>query len=173
MHFLRLLLIPVFACGVAGAELPNLLTNGDFEAGAAGWPQPAGATIEAEGANHFLRLKSSSPGQTVNVYRQVAVAGMATLQLTFRTRHSDVKRGTQPWFDARVILDFKDATGKVIKGAPGHPFFTGSSDGWKEKSLRFDVPSGATIFSVMPSLFQPESGTLDIDDIVLTDVSAR
>lgn len=159
--------------GCFAAELPNLLTNGDFEAGAAGWPQPAGASIEAEGANHFLRLTSSSPGQTVNVYRQVPVAGMATLSLTFRTRHTDVRRGAQPWFDARVILDFKEEAGKVIKGAPGHPFFTGSSDGWKEKTLRFDVPSGAAVFSLMPALFQPESGTLDIDDIVLTDVSAR
>ena len=168
-----LLLIPVLTCCAAAAELPNLLANGDFENGAAGWPQPAGATIEAEGANHFLRLKSAAPGQTVNVYRQVPVAGMATLQLTFRTRHSDVKRGAQPWFDARVILDFKDETGKIVKGAPGHPFFTGSSDGWKDKSLRFEVPSTATTFSLMPALFQPESGTLDIDDIVLTDVSAR
>lgn len=171
---MRTVLLSLLATAVlSAAELPNLIANGDFEAGASGWPQPAGASIEAEGANHFLRLKSSSPGQTVNVYRQVPVAGMASLQLTFRVRHSDVRRGAQPWFDARVILDFKEEAGKVIKGAPGHPFFTGSSDGWKEKSLRFDVPSGATVFSLMPSLFQPESGTLDIDDIQLTDVSAR
>lgn len=173
MPLFRFLLIPLFASCATAAELPNLLSNGDFESGAAGWPQPTGASIEAEGANHFLRLKSTSPGQTVNVYRQVPVAGMAALQLTFRVRYSDVRRGSQPWFDARVILDFKEEAGKVIKGAPGHPFFTGSSDGWKEKSLRFDVPSGATVFSLMPALFQPESGTLDIDDIVLKDVSAR
>ncbi len=171
---MRTALLSVFAASCCfAAELPNLLANGNFESGAEGWPQPAGASIEAEGANHFLRLKSSAPGQTVNVYRQVPVAGMVTLQLTFRTRHSDVKRGAQPWFDARVILDFKDDAGKVVKGAPGHPFFTGSSDGWKEKSLRFEVPSTATTFSLMPALVQPESGTLDIDDIVLTDVSAR
>jgi hypothetical protein len=39
-----------------------------------------------------------------------------------------------------------------------------------EKSMTFNVPEGATHFAFMPSLFQVETGTFDLDDFVLTVV---
>lgn len=171
-------LLFLFATGLAvdADAQPNLLANGDFETLTDGkpadWPMPAGATLETEGANHFLRLHPTSPNQTINVYRDVPVAGVSALQLSYKVRYSEVKRGTQAWFDARIIFDFKDAAGAVVKPGPGHPFFTGSSAGWVEKTIRFNVPSGATVFSMMPAMFQVESGTLDVDDLKLVAINA-
>ena len=96
--------------------------------------------------------------------------GAKELNLTFRVRTEEVKRGPEGWHDARIIIGFKDASGAELKG-PAHPFFTGSTAGWVEKTLRFPVPAGATAFTIMPAMFQVASGTMDIDDILVTPVT--
>ena len=56
----------------------TLIANGDFEAHANseqwpdGWPRPkTGGTWETESGNHFLRLTSGAPGETVLIYLPV------------------------------------------------------------------------------------------------------
>jgi hypothetical protein len=176
MSRVSILLLLLAAGSAHAASAPqSILPNGDFEAGTAGWPAPAGASIETEVVkqkkNHFLRLRASAPGQTINVFRQVPLDGAKELNLTFRVRTEEVKRGPEGWHDARIIIGFKDAAGTELKGGPSHPFFTGTTAGWVEKTLRFTVPSGATAFTIMPAMFQVAGGTMDIDDIVVTAVT--
>jgi len=152
-----------------------LLANASLEADANSdswpdqWNRPkSGVTWEIEEGNHFLRLKSADPGQTVMLYQQVRIPEtVRAIELKWRMRVSDLKKGKQSWFDARIMMDFKDADGKKLKGAPA-PNSGKSTDGWIERSVNFLVPDGAQTLDLMPTLFQVQSGTFDLDDVVMT-----
>lgn len=170
-----LLALTLACCPLAHAQQPaTLLANGDFEsdkdadAWPDGWEKREGVTWESEGANRFLRLKQLEPGKMLMLYRPVPLGGQRDLTLRMRVRHTDVKPGAQNWNDARLIFHFKDAGGKELKPDPAPVYFLGTSKGWIEKEVRFQVPEGAKLLEVMPSLFQAASGTLDIDDLRLT-----
>ncbi|MEW6305802.1 MAG: cellulase family glycosylhydrolase [Verrucomicrobiota bacterium] len=157
----------------------SLLSNGDFETDRKGkgwpddWPQLKETTWEVEKGNHFLRLKAVEPGKLVLVYRAVPLKPEhQRLELSFRARHTEVKRGKESWFDARVMLDFKDAAGKKLKSDAKAPYFSGTSKDWKEVKVQFTVPEGAKQLEVMPALFQVQSGVFDLDDFRLVAVAA-
>ncbi len=164
-----------------GAAPPPLVANGDFEAdkNADGWPDgwsrlKEGAQWPQEGGNRFLRLVSQKPGQTLLLYRAVAVpTGTKALELTWRWRATDLKPGKEAWFDARLLLDFKDAVGKKLTPSPAAPYLRASTNGWREGKLRITVPDGAKTLEFMPALFQVERGTLDLDDIRIAAVAAE
>src|SRR5688572_12867351 len=90
----------MLSLSASGAEPAGLLANGDFETisergDAPGWPATADITLEKEGANHFMRLKSPRPGAKVMAYREVAVEpGTEALALSYKVRHEGLKRGT-------------------------------------------------------------------------------
>ena len=159
----------------------NLISNGDFEADkkkADQWPddwgKAKGATWEAEEANHFIRMKSEAPGETVLLFRTIDMpADARALELTWRQRVTDLKPGKEPWFDARIMMDFKDAAGKKLPGGPGAPNARKSTEGWVEKKTAFLVPEGAVTLDFIPALFQVQKGTFDIDDIVLKPTDAN
>lgn len=166
--------ILALAGAAAAADKPaSLLSNGDFETTsgitAVDWPMPTGTSLEVEKGNHFLRLTAGGPGKSVTVYRQIPVDQAKALRISWRVRWDGVKRGAQPWHDARIVFDFKDADGKALKPNPGHPFYTGSG-GWIEKSIDVAVPTGAEVISLMPAIFEAESGTLDVDDFTITAI---
>lgn len=162
------------------AESPaSLLKNGTMEedVDADGWPDDwpknKDATREEEDANHFLRLKSPGPNETVLLFHKIPLpSGAQALEMTWRQRTSDLRPGLKPWFDARIMLEFRNADDEVIKGAPGAPFARKSSDGWQDRTMQFLIPEGATSFVMMPSLFQVETGTFDLDDFSLKVVDA-
>ena len=169
----------------AGAVLStsgSLISNGSFEEDkkSAGWPDgwgrlKTGGSWEVENGNHFLRLTATEPGTTVMIHRVIDLpADAKALELTWRQRVSNLKPGKEAWFDARIMMEFKDAAGRKIKGAPAPPYTRSNTAGWVEKSTKFLVPEGAVSLEFMPSLFQVERGTLDLDDIVLkpTDTAA-
>ena len=155
----------------------NLITNGNFETDSktAGWPDGWGGkakddslTWEVETGNHFLRLHSTEPGKTVMIYRQVVIpAGAKAVQFSCRLRAADLKPGKEAWYDARVMMDFKDGGGTKLKPGPAAPYLRKSTDGWVERTARFVVPEGTKTLDVMPSLFQVNAGTLDVDDVVV------
>lgn len=153
----------------------SLLPNGGFEADtkSAGWPDgwvraKNGVSWQAEGGNHFLRLAAGKPGETVLLYQPVTIpAGVTALELTWRQRVSGLKPGKQPWFDARILMEFKDAAGGKLAGAPAAPNTRKSTDGWVARSTKFLVPESARTLEFMPALFQVEAGTFDLDDVVL------
>lgn len=170
--FVLLCLIVGFA--TATDQPANLLTNGTLEldANADAWPDhwpraKDGISWQKEGDNHFFRLESSEPGETVLLYHAVKVpADVRALKLTWRQRITGLKPGKQAWFDARVMLEFKDAEGKKLEGSPSAPYARKDS-GWTERTISFLVPEGATTLEFMPALLQVEAGKFDLDDIEL------
>ncbi len=156
----------------------NLLANGDFQKttasnGAEAWQEPKdGISYPVEDGNRFLRITQFEPGKHVMIYHPVNVQGVAGVKMTFRARWQDVAVGAQNWFDARIMMEFKDANHTTVKGGPGAPNFRGTSDGWQTRELMFAVPDGAVFLALMPSLFQAKSGTLDLDDWVITGYNA-
>ena len=128
-----------------------------------GWSRPEGAAWEQEGDLRFLRLKSSRPGQSILIYRQMTLPLPLppALELRLKARHADIRRGEKKWFDGRVMMNFKNAEGKAVKPTPPAPAFVKSSDGWVERSVIFRVPASARTLEIMPCLFQAAAGTLD------------
>ncbi len=167
----------ISASGIADEPVSSasLIANGDLEADANSdqWPDgwaraKSGVSWRAEERNHFLRLVSEKPGETVMLFHAVKLPeGCRALMLSWRMRCSDLKPGKQPWFDARILLDFKDATGNKLSGGPSAPYTRKSTEGWVERRISFLVPDGAQTLEFMPSLFQVERGTFDLDDVVL------
>lgn len=178
-YFILLAIALVMGNSFAADSTPSLISNGNFEADrkAKGWPddwpQSKETSWEVENGNHFLRLKVLEPGKLVMVYRQIPLKPEhKRLQLTFRTRYTDVKRGKDSWHDARILLDFKDAQGQKMKSDAKAPYFNGTSKDWREVKVEFNVPDGAKTLEFMPSLFQAQSGVFDLDDIQLISIAA-
>ncbi len=157
------------------APSASLVANGTFEADSNSdqWPDgwaraKSGISWQEENGNHFLRLVSSRPGETVMLYHAVKLPERSqALTLSWRMRCSDLKPGKQSWFDARILLDFKDAAGNKLPGGPAAPYLRKNTEGWVERSVSFLVPDGARSMEFMPSLFQVEHGTFDLDDVSL------
>ena len=161
-----------------GDATASLLSNGDFETDADGdawpdnWPRVAnGGSWEAEQGNHFLRLAATQPAGMLMVYRQIPIAvGTKALQMNWRWRISSLKVGKQPWFDARILLEFRDASGNKMPKSPPAPYQRKDTAGWLEGTAKFLVPEGATLLALMPTLFQVEQGTFDLDDVVIKSI---
>jgi endoglucanase len=163
------------ACG-ADADSPiPLIANGSFETSdpTNQWPDKwerlkKGVSWEQENGNHFLRLTATAPGETILLYHPVILPeGVRALELTWRQRITNLKPGKQAWFDARIMLEFKDAAGKRLSPSPAAPYARENTRGWEERSARFLVPEGARTLEFMPTLFQVETGTFDLDDVAL------
>ncbi|MCA8994762.1 MAG: glycoside hydrolase family 5 protein [Planctomycetaceae bacterium] len=161
------------------AQNGSLISNGNFEADvkkADGWPDDwgrlkEGGSWEDEAGNHFLRMTSVKPGEMVMAYRTFDIpSGTEALELTWRQRVTGLKRGSSPWFDARIMLEFTGIDGKKLSQKPSPPYTQKDTSGWVERSVQFLVPDGALTLVFMPSLFQVEAGTLDLDDLVLKPV---
>lgn len=175
-----MLLILLSSTAVWAADpAPSLLPNGNLEkttkdaAWPDGWPHGKGVTWVEEEGNHFLRLQTEKPGEMVMLYISVPMKPeYQTLELSYRVRHKDIKPGKQAWFDGRIMMNFKDDAGQVVKPGPSHPNYRGSSKGWLDRKQQIAVPQGAKTLEIMPTLFQAESGTLEFDDFSLVPLSA-
>lgn len=150
----------------------ELIANGGFSDGAgdAAWTVGGGAEIATDPANRCLHLEVAEPGKMVMAYQKVAVTPGKTLRLSFRTRWQGVQRGSEVWFDARVMMDFKNRDQQKIGGAPNPPNFTGTSDGWRQVSLEMRVPDTAVLLEIMPCLLNAKAGSFDLDDLSLVEV---
>ena len=160
----------------------NLIENGGFETAgkSSSWPAawPAlkeNGSWEVDDGNHFLRMKSTVPDKLVMLYRIIDIpAGSKALELGWRWRVTDLKPGKLPWNDARMMLEFVDASGAKLPHQPSPPYSRGTKDAWQAKTVSFLVPENAVSLKLMPSLFQVTQGTMDLDDMVLkpTDTAA-
>ncbi len=175
LAFLLLALISASGFAAEPVSSASLIANGDFEADANSdqWPDgwaraKRGVSWRAEEDNHFLRLVSEKPGETVMLFHAVKLPeGCRALTLSWRMRCSNLKPGKQPWFDARILLEFNDLAGNKLAGGPSAPYTRKNTEGWVERRVSFLVPVGARTLEFMPALFQVERGTLDLDDVVL------
>lgn len=175
------LLLAMLAAGTppARADDKSLIPNGAFaldadsDAWPDGWPRlTSGGSWQNEEGKHFLRLQSSTEGETVMLYRPIPIpSDVRALELTFSGRCTNLVPGKQPWFDARILMDFKDVAGNKLPAKIAVPFFRKNTDGWVQKTVKFLVPDGAATLDFMPSLFQVTSGTFDLTDIELRSVN--
>ncbi|PTX97652.1 glycoside hydrolase family 5 [Verrucomicrobia bacterium LW23] len=151
----------------------SIIPNGNMEADSKGkswpdgWGHPKTGSYEKEEGNSFIRITAPEPDKMNIIYQTYDLPpGIQALELKFRTRVTNLKKGKMPWFDARIITEFKDAAGKKISQG-GAPNMGSNTKGWVEKSSMFLVPEGAVSIVIMPSLFQVTSGTMDLDDVTL------
>ncbi|QDT14146.1 glycoside hydrolase family 5 protein [Alienimonas californiensis] len=176
--------------GAAGALTPtafaqdaqtpaaSLTPNPDFEVDQNGdgkpdgWADaPTGGSWAVEDGNRFLRLTSPKPGETVMLYQELTIPeGVEALKLSWRQRVEGLKVGRQSWFDARIMMEFMDAERKKVSPGPPAPSSRKDTDGWVEREVEFLVPAGARGLKFMPSLFQVQAGTFDLDDLALRPV---
>lgn len=127
--------------------------------------------VTAEEGNHFLRLVSTKPGAMVVDYREIDMpAGVEALELRWRQRVTGLKTGDKPWFDARIMLEWKDQAGAKLKQKPSPPYAQKDTGGWVDRSTSFLVPEEAVTLVLMPSLFNVKAGTFDLDELVLRPV---
>lgn len=159
----------------ANGLIPNSdLEESDGNGWAEGWPRTAFMSYEQEGANHFLRMNALSPNKMHMLYREIKVpAGAEALELTWRHRISNLKKGEKSWFDARIMLEFMDGNRKGLPAKPKAPSFGKNVAEWTECKTQFLVPKDAKILKLMPALFNVESGTWDIDDMQIKPISAN
>jgi len=162
-------------CAVAQSEEVPLVPNSGFEEDADSnkWPDgwagvKEGGSWEVEEGNHFLRLSSPAPGKTIMLYQEVPIpAGVEALEISWKQRVTGLKKGKSAWFDARIMMEFLDASRAKVPPSPKAPSVGKDTEGWENKRVTFLVPPGAKFLKLMPSLFQVESGTFDIDDLVI------
>ena len=162
---------PVPASLVANS---NMETDADGDGWPDGWPKlKTNGSWENEEGNHFIRMTSTTPGAMVMLYREIPIPpGTKALELSWRQRITGLKTGSKPWFDARIMLEFADANRAKVSPAPSAPYTRKDTQGWEAKTSRFLVPEGATMLKFMPTLFNVQAGTCDLDDIVITPVDA-
>ncbi|WFB34637.1 glycoside hydrolase family 5 protein [Kiritimatiellota bacterium B12222] len=166
LPFLILFLLPL---GLKAER--EALIDSDFEQGMAGWPNIKQALLVEEQGNTFLRIESQEPGSTVMLYREIRLPeGTEALHFSWKQRVSNLKRGKNSWFDARIMMEYMDADRGKVGPKPPTPYTARNTEGWQEKELRFNVPENARILKFMPSLFRVESGTYDFDDVVLRPI---
>lgn len=158
---------------------PSILPDGSFEKldprtnQPVGWPGGRSLSWVVEDGNRFARLTSSGTAHMDSLFIEAPLPqGVRALELTYRARVTGLERGEQPYHDARIIINFKDAEGKRI-GSPRPAYFRSSTDGWVDRKLAFLVPEGTASLDFMPSLFHTQSGTFDLDNIALRPVDPR
>ena len=175
-NFMNIMVISMmFFCGGLSVA-DSLIANGGFEidANADNWPDDWGKAAhlswETEGDHRFMRIKSPQAGKMFIIYRVIDIPkDVKAMELTYRGRVTDLKTGRKNWHDARVIINFLDASGKKLGNALASSI-NKDTKGWVEKKVDFLVPEESGKVVLMPSLFHVKSGTFDIDDIKLTPV---
>src|SRR5687767_15024718 len=108
--FAAFLLFGTFGHSADKSGSAALLANSGFEGDVDGdswpdkWPRmKSGGSWEVEDGNHFLRLKSAQPGEMVMLYQQIGIPeSVRAIMVTWRMRVTELKKGKQPWFDARI-----------------------------------------------------------------------
>ena len=146
-------------------EIPN--SSGEWPLG---WGKAKNVRWESEAGNFFFRLVSPAPGTHVNLYQKVVLpADVTALELSYRVRVSGIEVGVERWYDARIIMNFRDAAGKITTAKPT-PYYNRSTEGWVLTVHRIEVPAGSVTLEFLPSLFRVTSGVFDLDDIVLKPI---
>ena len=81
--------------------------------------------------------------------------------ISFEAKVTDVVRGAQSWFDARMMTKFIDSQCQEVKGGPVIGGWKGTKD-WFEVRKSVKVPEGAAGIALMPCLFNVKSGAFEL-----------
>ena len=132
-----------------------------------GWGDQVCRPMKEPDGNHFIRIVQRNPGKMTNLYRKHEIpAGYVELAVSLRGRVSGLIPGERPWFDARVIINVKDGSGKTVKS--DNVDFPHDTAGWERKSKTIALPEGAVTLEYMISLFNCVAGAFDVDDFRVT-----
>ncbi len=128
-----------------------------------------GTLIPAKKAGElYAHLVQATPGKMVNDYKEYGLPeGVDALKLSWKWNVAKLKIGEKPWFDARVLLKFKDAEGREVKPEPRPTYVQKATDGWQERENSFLVPQSAVKLVVIFALLQVQSGEMDVSDVRL------
>jgi len=178
-RLLRVLLLSVSFLAVAQISFAeNLFPNGEFDQpnSDSTWPAKIGKpskgsySWEDEAGERFIRMSMVEPLQTVMIYQQFGLKGADRVEIKVRARVTGLVKGPKSWFDARIMGDFRGSASQKIKDIK--PIVFGrDTDGWVERSVIAEVPQGAIFMALMPTLLQPNEGTLDIASITVTPLA--
>lgn len=149
----------------------NLARNGSFDSGAEGWGQDAsrrpGVSIAAAQGNSWLVLDGpASVNQRVRLEPDWLV-----LRVSARMRTTGVLVGQEGWQDARLAMDFKDASGNHLSPWPNVFHATGTT-AWVSHERTFKIPPGAASLDLNPAMFGA-AGKVEFDDIAVTVAHAK
>lgn len=132
-----------------------------------GWTDGAAQALKEANDNHFVRIVQRKPGQMTSLYRKAAIpAGCDRVAVSLRGRVTGLIPGEHHWYDARVLCNVKDASGKVVKS----DFIEYAKDtaGWERQAKTIDLPEGAATLEWMITLFNCQAGVFDVDDVRVT-----
>lgn len=165
---------------ISEAPPKSLLPNGSFtwDANGDGWPDGWSRTPQLQWKQDperdFLRLGPGSAGTIVSLQRIVRIpAGTQAFDFVAVVRALDIQSGAQPWHDARIVLQFRNANDANVKGGPP-PFVIsrkGSTD-WRTIRKTFPAPPGAAYIECTVALFNTPAGEVDIDLLDLRPLTA-
>lgn len=135
----------------APAQKTNLVSNGDFSQDADGdswpdgWGKGTGLSWEKDEAGKpFFRITAVESGKMLSAYREVPIpAGVMGIEVAFKYRTADVKKGKQSWNDARAMFHFLNQAREQVKPTPSPIVFSMKAAGWTEITRNYMVPEGA------------------------------
>ena len=81
--------------------------------------------------------------------------------ISFEAKITDVQKGVQGWFDARMMTKFIDNQCKEVKGGPTIGGWAGTKD-WFEVKKTVEIPEKAQGIALMPCLFNVKKGAFQI-----------
>ncbi len=116
----------------------------------------------------FCSLKSTVPDKMITFYREYDIPqGTEALKLMWSWKVTNLKVGVKPWFNARILIKFKDAAGKEVKPEPAPSYVPRDTADWQAKTNSFLVPAGAVKIAIMPCLFNVKAGEMIVKDVRL------
>ena len=150
----------------------DLITNIDLEkvnadgSAAELGGHPGRLMIDAAG-NHYIRIVQEKPGTMTSIYRKQDISGgYNRLAVSLRARVSGLVKGDENWYDARIIFNISDASGKVVKSDA--VIFDHDTPDWVSKRQTIEIPADATTLEYMITMFNCKAGAFDFDDIRMT-----
>ena len=117
--------------------------------------------------NHFIRLTQKKSGSMPSIYRKHDVTGgYNRLAVSLKARITGLIIGAEKWHDARLIFNFKDKSGKIVKTDCVN--FSKDTPDWVDAEKVVSIPESAATLEYMICLFNCQAGTFDFDNIRLT-----
>jgi hypothetical protein len=172
------------APALTAPETQNWIKNGNFEALLIDenlipqdWHASEAGHIEVlkEEDRSYVRMSVEKPDQLVQITQTISLPHDAKgLIVRVRFRNENVKFGKGGWLcDARARFRFYDAKGQPTKEKLRDIIFDSHAQQWSVISRDYLVPDDAVSFKVNLCLNRPASGTLDIDEIQVIEMSPK
>lgn len=162
---------------------PSLIENGDFnqtstiEEIVPGWTvgDAGQVTVMSEEDQNFVRLVSEAPNQLVQIVQKVSLPeGLKGVAFHARFRNENVQFGDGGWLcDARARFRFVDDEGNTVGNKLKDIIFQSQARNWTQKSDEYLVPEGARAMMVNLCLNKAKSGTLDLEEVKLVEMTEQ